>query len=139
MYRPPNWPKCSQIFSEGTWMILEIKYYVQVCFMTPKLLLKTCLIFCSNLESLLANWGSNSPWVIVGNGFSNGPKVTWIYEQRKGMCKGIFFILIWIIFHFIQDDMTLSKTAPKSQFHPWGKCSNSSPNAIKMSKTDSNV
>ena len=81
--------------------------------MTPKLLLQTCLMFCSNQESLLANWGSNSPWVIAGNGFTNGPKVTRILEKMQGMCKGHFQSLICIMVQFIQAFMTLSKTTPK--------------------------
>ena len=34
--------------------------------------------------------------------------------------------------------MTLSKTTPSHNFDPWGKCTKSSPNAIKMSKMASN-
>ena len=121
MSRPLNWPKCSQFFLEGTWMILEIKYYVKRCFMTPKLVNQTFLMLYSKYESLLANWGSNSPRIIARNGFTNDPKVTWIYEQRMGMCKVPFQSLICIMFKFIQAVMTLSKTTPKSQFRPLGK------------------
>ena len=77
--------------------------------------------------------------VIVRNGFSNDPKVTQIYEQRLGMCKLNFQSLICIMVQFIYSIMTLSKTTPKSQFHPWGKCTKYSPNAIKMSKMNSNA
>ena len=40
---------------------------------------------------------------------------------------------------FIQAVMTLSKTTPKSQFRPLGKIHQSSPNALKMNKMDSNA
>ena len=102
-------------------MILELKYGIHGCFMTPNLILQTFLIFCSKQDSLRANWGSNSPWVIIGNGFTNDPKVTQIYEKRLGMCKVHFKILICIMFQFTQAVMTLSKTTPESQFRPLGK------------------
>ena len=34
--------------------------------------------------------------------------------------------------------MNISKTTPNHNFDPWGKGTKSSPNAIKMSKMDSN-
>ena len=35
--------------------------------------------------------------------------------------------------------MNLSKKTPSHNFDPWGKCTKSSPNAIKMSKMDSDA
>ena len=88
MSRFPNWPRCSQIFWEGIWLILRLKYDVQGWFMTLQRLLQTCLIFWPRYEFSLVSWGSNSPTINAENAFPNAPKPTWIYEKRKKMFKG---------------------------------------------------
>ena len=90
-------------------------------FYDPQIISENLFNVLFNVGVFTSKLGSNSPWVIAGNGFTNDPKVTQIYEKRLGMCKGKFQSLICIMVLFIQDFMTLSKTTPKPQFRPLGK------------------